>query len=131
MDDLISRQAAIERIVRIRPSTPKQSDYSHGVDVGMAMAIVAIEEQPSAHTELRWIPVEEKLPEVGESVLVTFSLIEKYSCVKIARYGTPIHDEYNVCFYESDSEWGDCEISGVTAWMPLPETYKAESEDKE
>lgn len=45
--DLISRQKAIERIVRIRPSTPKQSDYSHGVDVGMAMAIVAIEEQPS------------------------------------------------------------------------------------
>lgn len=52
MSDLIDRQAAIERIVSIRPSTPKQSDYSHGVDVGLAMAMVAIKEQPSAQPEI-------------------------------------------------------------------------------
>lgn len=77
----------------------------------------------------RWIPVDERLPEVGESVLVTFSLIEKYSWVKIARYGTPLYDEHNVCFYESDSEWGDYEISGVTAWMPLPKPYERRTDE--
>lgn len=55
MDDLISRQAAIDRIVKIRPSDPKNSDYTHGVDVGLAMAIVAIEEQPSAQRKGKWI----------------------------------------------------------------------------
>lgn len=50
--DMIDRQAAIERIVSIRPSTPKQSDYSHGVDVGLAMAMVSIKEQPSAEPEI-------------------------------------------------------------------------------
>lgn len=115
MDDLISRQKAINALIDALAWT-WSGTWSEKA------AIDAIKNLPSA--EPGWIPIEEKLPEVGESVLVTFSLIEKYSWVKIARYGTPIHDEHNVCFYESDSEWGDCEISGVTAWMPLPEPYQ-------
>lgn len=43
----IDADESINRIVKIRPANPKQSDYSHGVDVGLAMAMVAIEEQPT------------------------------------------------------------------------------------
>ena len=42
---LIRQDEAIDRIVKIRPSNPKQSDYTHGIDVGLAMAMVAIKEQ--------------------------------------------------------------------------------------
>lgn len=58
--DTISRQAAIERIVHIRPSTPKQSDYSRGIDIGLAMAMLAIKGQPSAQPE-RDIPIKPKV----------------------------------------------------------------------
>ena len=47
MGRLIDADESINRIVKIRPTNPKQSDYSHGVDVGLAMAMVAIEEQPT------------------------------------------------------------------------------------
>lgn len=107
MSDLISRQEAIEAI---------RKDVMGGMNYESILKRL-----PSV--EPRWIPVEEKLPEVGESVLVTFSLIEKYSWVKIARYGTPIYED-KICFFENDSEWGDYEISGVTAWMPLPKPYE-------
>ena len=48
MDDLISRQAAIERFDYIRPRDPMTSDYTHGIDVGIALCKVAIREQPPA-----------------------------------------------------------------------------------
>jgi hypothetical protein len=48
MDELISRQAAIERFDYIRPRDPMTSDYTHGIDVGIALCKVAIREQPPA-----------------------------------------------------------------------------------
>ncbi len=51
MADLIDRQVAIDRIESIRPANPKESDYTHGINVGMAMALVAIKEQPSAQPQ--------------------------------------------------------------------------------
>lgn len=48
MSDLISRQAAIERFDYIRPRDPMTSDYTHGIDVGIALCKVAIREQPPA-----------------------------------------------------------------------------------
>ena len=58
MSDLISRQAAIDRLNSIRPVST-EDEYVHGIDVGLAMARVAIKEQPSAEPEpaipLQWI----------------------------------------------------------------------------
>ena len=51
MRDLIDRQVAIESIETMRPVNPKQSDYIHGIDVGLAFAMVAIKEQPSVQPE--------------------------------------------------------------------------------
>lgn len=64
-----------------------------------------------------WVPVEERLPEPSESVLV--SLL----------YGDIGMDLYGVIYYEDDGSpvYAWHEFDGeVTAWMPLPEAYKEE-----
>ena len=61
-NDSINRQAAIDRIVVIRPTNPAKSEYTRGIDTGLAMAMVAIKEQPPAQTERKrgeWIVEDE------------------------------------------------------------------------
>ena len=49
--DLISRFLAIDRMNQIRPAETV-SDYQKGIDVGLAMARIALKDQPSAQPEL-------------------------------------------------------------------------------
>ena len=65
-------------------------------------AIKALEQEP------KWIPVSERLPEEDDLYLVNFDDGE-YDLVYFCKYAFS--------------------YSGVIAWMPLPEPYKAESED--
>lgn len=71
---------------------------------------------------MKWIAIEEKLPEIGENVLVTIKVADRFHFTEVARYGKPMFKN-KICFYATDIEWGDYEINGVTAWMPLPEPY--------
>lgn len=127
--DTISRQAAIERAT-------EEHDFFKGARTPTDKArrdellnvMCWLGELPSAQSESRWIPVEEDMPEFGERVLVTKSLVDGSPWVRIAWYGIPMF-ETNVCFYESDSEWGDCEISGVIAWMPLQKPYERSKDE--
>jgi hypothetical protein len=66
--------------------------------------------------EPKWIPVNERLPEEPGTYMTTINY-GKY-------YGLAVEQRY---YYESLGWNDDC----VIAWMPLPEPYKAESEDKE
>lgn len=76
--------------------------------------IKALEQEP------RWIPVSERLPEKQDCYLVTTKWKGNYS--------GDVYIETNMAVYrEKQKEW-DC--VDVIAWMPLPEPYKAESEDK-
>ena len=65
-----------------------------------------------------WVPVTERLPEEGQFVIVSFPCdASDYS-----------HKRVMTAWYHK--EYGfTCGIAD--AWMPLPEPYKAESEDKE
>ena len=74
--------------------------------VALGMAIKALE-------QTRWIPVSERLPKIGERVMVTFQHEFEEGTVEITTYSKR-------GFY----------IQPVVAWKPLPEPYKAESEDK-
>lgn len=57
------------------------------------------------------------LPDDGQEVLVSWG---GNVCID-----TFVHDDSDGCYFEG------VEIDDVEAWMPLPEPYKAESEDKE
>lgn len=72
----------------------------------------------------RWIPVSERLPECDDFVLVTCKMPFGNLCtyLEILRRTNDGSWTDNLDYYSPDS---------VIAWMPLPEPYKAESEDKE
>ena len=89
--------------------------YNQGYEMGRQMA------KPS------WIPVSEKKPEVGSEVLVCFDFKGKRSVYISHFYGDGE-------FHGLDDEYLTAEgrkYRKAVAWMPLPQTYKAESEDKE
>ena len=70
----------------------------------------------------RWIPVEERLPEKDDFVLVTVSGTYNHltfsDALQLASY-----TEDDGWFIESYPEWDD---PNVIAWMPLPEPYRPE-----
>ena len=77
------------------------------------MAIKALE-------QTRWIPCTERLPKEDGCYLVTI----KWK----GRYSGDVYTETTMAEYkEKTKEW---DYVDVIAWMPLPEPYKAESEDK-
>lgn len=69
---------------------------------------VEVEEAP------KWIPEKERLPENDEMVLVT--------C--ITKKGVR---SVNRAYYSSGFWHGSGSMSGVIAWMPLPEPYRSEN----
>ena len=119
MDDLISRQAAIDAVMGQPPEPHYPSWYA-----------AQIEKLPPAQPEPQWIPVSERLPETEEFVLA--SLTGKY-------HNTTFEHACEIADY-ADGGWcvyayphmsaEKCEEL-IEAWMPLPEPYKTESEDKE
>ena len=78
----------------------------------LRMSIEALEQQP------RWIPTSERLPEKDTYVLAT------------TRWG-----EVTIAEMYSENDWfihegaTNVETDEIVAWMPLPPSYKAESEE--
>ena len=108
------------------------------------MAITALElfgnseQMPSAQPEQRWIPCSERLPEIKQHVLL--------SCYGRVIYGRMISEDGNsgypvfeICDSVGEKRpivletivHSEFTTSRIIAWMPLPEPYKTESEDKE
>lgn len=74
----------------------------------LGMAIKALEQEP------KWIPVSDKLPNFNDIVLASADINLNELRVIIT-------------VYSGEEFWFNGKIK---AWMPLPEPYKAESEDK-
>ena len=92
------------------------------IDEALNMAVKALEE---ARPHGAWIPVSERFPEEGKSVLVWY---EYYA------YGTKnrMVQTYGIG-HVYDGFWvGDVQgtKSKCIAWMPLPEPYKKEGDEK-
>jgi hypothetical protein len=73
----------------------------------------------------RWIPVEEKLPEEDEYVLMSF---ENFTLPIIGRYEKD-NDGGGAWYAGDETESLVSQDMFVNAWMPLPEPYRAEVEE--
>ena len=98
---MISRQAAIDAL---------RHAWAKGLEPTQFL-----EELPSAQPELRWIPVSERMPEPRIDVWCNSDMGQMVG----------YYDEYAETWYGRDY----LELI-VTAWMPLPEPYKAETDSK-
>ena len=101
MQDLISRQAAIEKISETIWDTAVANDVK-----------TILKELPSAQPEQRWIPCSERLPDDDRTKVVTLA-----------------NGNVEAGYYSNGDWWciGDTislENPIVIAWMPLPEPYK-------
>lgn len=77
----------------------------------------------------RWIPVSERLPEKNMRCLVA---VGRFNFTEIATYSDLMGMINHKIFYQGEVGHDGFEdiTQHVKAWMPLPEPYKAESEDK-
>lgn len=74
-----------------------------------------------------WIPVEERLPEDDNYILLSF---ENFSLPLVGRYEAG--SDGGGAFYLGDCDEGDtCLLENlfVNAWMPLPEPYQGNKEN--
>jgi len=119
MDDLISRQAAIDaaRKCRVIEVTPAYILIDKSEIMTELMCL------PSARPEHQWIPCSERLPEkyIGQWLCCTSD-----GDVIILPYDTPGDGTKECVFYEWDGDEYFYQIFDVVAWMPLPEPYREE-----
>ena len=112
MNELIERQAAIDAL---KNRWKKTRNYEGiGDDIAEECELY-LKQVPSAQPEPQWIPVSERLPEIGGEYLVSVRWYRE--------------DDIDIDVYDYDArckEWNDGESCGqrVIAWMPLPVVYK-------
>lgn len=67
-----------------------------------------------------WIPVEERLPETDNYILLSF---DNFTLADIGRY--EVDDDGSGAFYPGDEDTSYSSVGiFVNAWRPLPEPYK-------
>lgn len=118
MNDLISRQAAIDAIhedILLKPHNDSWFRANHEfVTVGyVERTLLAV---PSAQPEPRWIPCSERLPEARRSVILSTKNWTGEGCY----WETTAHHVIWKGYRWNATYWDD----EVIAWMPLPEPYK-------
>lgn len=104
------------------------SNYKYGAELEEALTIIANAiRQQVERPKGKWIPVSERLPEESGYYLVNVFIEDCYfSEVCVRWFAHP--DDYSI----TAGEWRECaDDELVTAWMPLPKPYKAESEVEE
>ncbi len=119
MDDLISRQAAIDAVLREGRNVDSRYVESERI-IHESDAVEALALLPSAQD---WIPCSERLPSEGEYVLVT----EKWHGYVWMWRLQSIDNEPT---WEVDGmDWYNADIDEAVAWMPLPEPWKGADDE--
>ncbi len=97
------------------------------IPINKCLDVVLLEDLETAPTVGEWIPVSERLPEKDGSYLVCMSW--HYQKMDVLTWA----DGWNCARNLNGKVNRKSEIPGayILAWMPLPEPYRAESEDKE
>ena len=114
MDDLISRQAAIDALRTCYDTETITTDNGDEY-INYGDAVGEIERLPPIQPEPHWIPVTERLPEVGESVLIC----DAYGDICIG------HRTRSGYYFP---DFCEDKIKDVRAWAELPEPFKGVTE---
>ena len=109
-EDIVSREA-VEKITWEEPS------YTDALNV-LTEVREKVRALPSVTPKARWVPCNERLPEDYIHVLCQFTLGGMGECYLAHGVFHLVGGLIMTC-------------NEVMAWMPLPEPYKAESEDEE
>jgi hypothetical protein len=120
MDDLISRQQAIDAIdvlrqehrYKIPGKGETYSQYNEAWQDSLDRAEGAIFNLPPAQPEPHWIPVSERLPSDG-----TWNIFTDGKNISVERYKADAIDHFF-----PNGRW--FQFEDAIAWMSLPEAYK-------
>jgi hypothetical protein len=114
----------VEYIKKLPPVKPNYTDAEIQKMQDLESAeIQKAYEIGKAENPNKWIPVSERYPEDGQNILFS----TKTGCVFEGRYSADT-SAHNWLSYKDDTyAWNNV----VTAWMPLPEPYKASPTDEE
>jgi hypothetical protein len=100
---------------------------SDGEYCGYCTDDINIDALPSVTPKLKtvkWIPVSEKMPEEGKTVMASTN----YGIYPEAKYSKKYGWKWP---WEVGEDYWTEIVDSVEAWMPLPEPYKAEGSDTE
>ena len=91
-------------------------------------AVKLVQKLNAEEKKHRWIPVEERLTEEDEYVLMSF---ENFTLPIIGRYEKD-NDGGGAWYIGDDDGCDTCSSQNlfVNAWMPLPESYRPDEEEK-
>ena len=110
-----------ERLLQYKQELQKQTMYKEGLP-GSSLDIVnsLLDDLEEDEKENGWIPVDERLPDPDEHILVSFF---NFSLPMIGRYTVDDDDGGTFRVGDIDESFVEHDLY-VSAWMPLPEPYK-------
>ena len=106
----MTEEKAISILERLIAEDEDIDFYSLDEKMSFEVAISALKDRPKRE----WIPTIERLPKVGDTVLCS---VKPPECT---------YHHIIICKYCAEEFWKD---GMIRAWQPLPEPYKAESEE--
>lgn len=89
--------------------------YQHGYEIGQ-----------EDMSKTGWIPVSERLPDIGDTYLVTVMVGKEIRTDVADSFGSYIDG-----FWDTFNDWIEDEECHVIAWMPLPPAYQGEGGDSD